>query len=156
MKWHLWSFKEDHWNNVRTSRYLERQNYHFASWINQQGTKWRCTWWSWVWVVRKRQTWKYCCYSMQGCLVHVRQLLLGIVMHHSPDNSGLTCKTIRFSGWLEAMCKDVECLFGIVKRRFTLIRCGLRFQTIKKCDQMWLTCCALHNILLMVDGLHES
>ena len=63
-----------------------------------------------------------------------------------PDNNGLTYNVIRFSEWLESMRKDVECLFGIMKGRFTILRYGLRFHSIDQCDKMWLTCCALHNM----------
>ena len=61
---------------------------------------------------------------------------------------------IRFSEWLESMRKDVECLFGIMKGRFFILRYGFRFYSITDCDNMWLTCCALHNMLLEIDGLH--
>ena len=47
-----------------------------------------------------------------------------------PDNNGLTYKDIRFSEWLESMRKDVECLFGIMKGRFTILRYELRFHSI--------------------------
>ena len=73
-----------------------------------------------------------------------------------PDNKGLSYKAIRFSEWLESMRKDVECLFGIMKGRFTILRYGLRFRSIERCDKMWLTCCALHNKLLLIDGLDKN
>lgn len=73
-----------------------------------------------------------------------------------PVKDGLTYAVIRFSEWLESMRKDVECTFGILKGRFTILRYGLRFARIEQCDQLWLTCCALHNMLLFVDGLDEN
>ena len=54
------------------------------------------------------------------------------------------------------MRKDVECTFGILKGRFSILRYGLRFAKVQHCDQTWLTCCALHNMLLYVDGLHNN
>ena len=33
---------------------------------------------------------------------------------------------------------------------------GIRFHDISKCDQTWMTCCALHNYLLDKDGLAEG
>ena len=54
------------------------------------------------------------------------------------------------------MRKDVKCTFGIMKGSFSILRYGLRFQSITKCDQMWLTCCALHNLLLEYDGLDTN
>ena len=73
-----------------------------------------------------------------------------------PSGNGTTYEVIRFSEWLESMRKDVECTFGIMKGRFCILRYGLRFQSITKCDQMWLTCCALHNLLLEYDGLDTN
>ena len=72
------------------------------------------------------------------------------------DGNGVTYEVIRFSEWLESMRKDVECLFGIMKGRFLILRYGFRFQKIYMCDQLWLTCCAMHNMLLNIDGLHEN
>ena len=73
-----------------------------------------------------------------------------------PIKDGVSYEHIRFSEWLESMRKDVECTFGIMKGRFCILRNGFRFHSIKKCDQTWLTCCALHNRLLFIDGLHEN
>ena len=60
---------------------------------------------------------------------------------------------IRFSEWIESMRKDVECTFGILKGRWRILKYGIRLWGMKKCDSVWLTCCALHNWLLEVDGL---
>ena len=73
-----------------------------------------------------------------------------------PVKDGTTYEVIRFSEWLESMRKDVECAFGILKGRFAILRYGLRFASITKCDQVWLTCCALHNMLLHIDGLNKD
>ena len=73
-----------------------------------------------------------------------------------PDSNAKTYDEIRFSEWLESMRKDVECFFGIMKGRFLIFRYGFRLHKIYQCDQMWLTCCALHNMLLEIDGLHEN
>ena len=54
------------------------------------------------------------------------------------------------------MRKDIECLFGILKGRFSILRYGFRFHCISNCDKMWLTCCVLHNLLLNVDGLEKN
>ena len=39
----------------------------------------------------------------------------------------------------------------LVHRRY-----GLCFQSIEICDQLWLACCALHNMLLYKDGLDTN
>ena len=62
----------------------------------------------------------------------------------------------RLSDWIESFRKDVECVFGILKGRFRILKTGMRLQGAVACDRIWLTCCALHNMLLEVDGLHEN
>ena len=73
-----------------------------------------------------------------------------------PVKNASTYKTIRFSEWLESMRKDVECTFGILKLRFAILRYGTRINSIKKVDQIWLTCCALHNKLIFLDKGDEN
>jgi hypothetical protein len=62
---------------------------------------------------------------------------------------------IRFSTWLESLRKDVECTFGILKGRWRILKCGIRIHGTDGPDQVFLTCCALHNKLLDIDGLDE-
>ena len=73
-----------------------------------------------------------------------------------PVKDGTSYEVIRFSEWLESMRKDVECAFGILKGRFAILRYGIRLRSIAKCDKVWLTCCALHNMLLHIDGLNKN
>mgnify|MGYP000223239855 FL=1 len=54
------------------------------------------------------------------------------------------------------MRKDVECVFGIMKGSFRMLKSGMRLQSIDAVDSVWLTCCALHNWLLEVDGYDEK
>ena len=71
-----------------------------------------------------------------------------------PSAKGSEYRTkIRFSEWIESMRKDVECCFGILKGRWKCLKYGIRLHGIDLADQIWLTCCALHNMLLEVDGL---
>ncbi len=60
---------------------------------------------------------------------------------------------IRWSKWVESMRKDVECTFGIIKGRFRILKTGIRMDGINAVDNVWFTCCALHNWLLDIDGL---
>ena len=53
------------------------------------------------------------------------------------------------------MRKDVECTFGILKGRWRILKTGIRLFGFRKADQIWLTCCALHNFLLEDDGLSK-
>jgi hypothetical protein len=63
---------------------------------------------------------------------------------------------IRFSQWLESLRKDVECTFGILKGRWRILKSGIRLHNTAAADNIWLTCCALHNMLLEVDGLDKG
>ena len=73
-----------------------------------------------------------------------------------PVKDASTYETIRFSEWLESMRKNVECTFGIMKMRFSPLRSGIRLWSIKDCDKTWMTCCALHNMLLFHDGYDQN
>ena len=63
---------------------------------------------------------------------------------------------IRWSKWLESMRKDVECTFGILKGRWRILKSGIRIEGVGAVDKVWLTCCALHNWLLEIDGLNAE
>ena len=73
-----------------------------------------------------------------------------------PVKDAMSYETLRFSEWLESMRKDVECTFGILKGRFLILKNGIRLRSLNNCDKIWLTCCALHNRLLFVDGLNDG
>ena len=53
------------------------------------------------------------------------------------------------------MRKDVECTFGILKGHFRILKSGITIHGIEATDQIWMTCCALHNFLLEEDGLDD-
>jgi hypothetical protein len=52
------------------------------------------------------------------------------------------------------MRKDVECTFSILKGRWRILKAGVRIHVVDGVDDVWLTCCALHNWLLDIDGLN--
>ena len=62
-----------------------------------------------------------------------------------PIKSTTNLSEIRFSTWLESMRKDVECTFGILKGRFRVLKTGIRLAGTESADNMFMTCCALHN-----------
>ena len=68
-----------------------------------------------------------------------------------------TCsrREIWWSEWTESMGKDGECTFGILKGRWRILKTGVRLFTTESVDKVWLTCCALHNMLIDVDGLDK-
>ena len=53
-----------------------------------------------------------------------------------------------FSTNLESVRKDVECTFGILKKRWRVLNNGILFRDINVCDKVFTTCCCLHNFLL--------
>ena len=59
---------------------------------------------------------------------------------------------IRWSKWVESMRKDVECTFGILKGRWRILKAGIGLDGVSVADDVWMTCCALHNMLLDIDG----
>ena len=63
---------------------------------------------------------------------------------------------IRWSKWLESMCKDVKCTFGILKGRWHILKAGVRIHGVDGVDDVWLACCALHYWLLDIDGLNGA
>ena len=50
------------------------------------------------------------------------------------------------------MHKDVECTFGILKGHLRILKPVSRLHGVDVTDKIWLTCCALHGLLLDKDG----
>lgn len=63
--------------------------------------------------------------------------------------------SIVWSEFLEAIRKDVECTFGILKNRFHILR-GIKFPEQEIVDAAFVSCCILHNMLLEIDGYDIS
>ena len=62
----------------------------------------------------------------------------------------------RWLEWIESIRKDVECNFGILKARWRILKTRVRFYGVKMTDDIWMTCCALHNMSLDVNGNNVS
>jgi len=73
----------------------------------------------------------------------------------APGKNDLMRKEQRVSEWIESFRKDSECVFGILKGRWRILKTGIRLEGCVPADNIWLTCCALHNWLLKSDGLAE-
>jgi hypothetical protein len=56
--------------------------------------------------------------------------------------------TVKWNARLVKIRKDVECCFGCLKKRFRILKKGLSFGTFDFMNNLWYTCCALHNLLL--------
>ena len=68
------------------------------------------------------------------------------VLHPTNSEAG-------WSEWLESKRKSIECVFGIVKKRFRILMVPATFKHTQTVDHIFKTCCRLHNMLLDVDGL---
>jgi hypothetical protein len=53
-----------------------------------------------------------------------------------------------FSSNIEGVRKDVECTFGILKKRWRVLSHGFTHRDINICEKIFVTCCCLHNFLL--------
>ena len=58
-----------------------------------------------------------------------------------------------WSEWIESTGKDVECTFGSLKSRWRFLRNGIVLQDQNSIDNVFFTCCILHNMILEDDGL---
>jgi len=62
----------------------------------------------------------------------------------------------RWTKMLESLRKDVECCNGKLKARWRILQSGCRFHSAETCDDVFLTCCAMHNWILQEDGLDAN
>lgn len=73
-----------------------------------------------------------------------------------PSKNCDSIREIRWSQWLESMRKDVECTFGMLKKRFWCLDSGIDVGKISDEDNIFLTCCALHNMISNIDQMDEE
>jgi Plant transposon protein len=59
-------------------------------------------------------------------------------------------------GMVGSLRKDVECLFGIMKSSFRILRNPVSFHTIEDLQNVMFCCCILHNLLLSADDLDTA
>jgi len=74
----------------------------------------------------------------------------------APAKVNLLLTQQRLSDWIESYRKDVECTFGMLKGRWRVLQTGIRLEGAVAANRIWMTCCALHNWLLEVDGLDKQ
>ena len=92
----------------------------------------------------------------RGCWLVVDNGYLNWSTNIPPYTTTNSIPEIRFSEWLESIRKDVECTFGILKGRWRILKTGIRTHGVKSCDDIFKTCCALHNMLLEIDGIDSE
>lgn len=61
----------------------------------------------------------------------------------------------KWSKHVESMRKDIECVFGILKKRFLILKYPVRVIEPKKIEDIFVTCCVLHNLLHDFDGYDD-
>ena len=59
---------------------------------------------------------------------------------------------IHWSKWVELMRKDME-YFGKLKGHWHTLKTEISLDGVRIIDNVWITCCALHNWLLDIDGM---
>ena len=67
---------------------------------------------------------------------------------HQPEGTDLEI----WSQNIESVRKDIECVFGILKKRFLFLKHPIRIHSPHCIQRAFVTCCVLHNILIDYDG----
>jgi hypothetical protein len=65
-----------------------------------------------------------------------------------PTNADSASLEGYFSTNLESVRKDVECTFGILKKRWRVLNDGFYYHDINTCEKIFVTCCCLNNFLV--------
>lgn len=92
----------------------------------------------------------------QGAYIIVDGGYLNVACFMNPLKGVFGSKNdILWSEMIESVRKDVECVFGILKQRFRMLRNGILLEDEKYVEYAFKTCCILHNMILLYDGLDE-
>ena len=78
------------------------------------------------------------------CEMHVTATTVMMLM--------ILCTTVRR---MESVRKDVERLFGILKKRFRILKHPSSLRSLNAMEDVFITCCILHNMLLEFDGYKD-
>ncbi|CAN0563637.1 unnamed protein product [Ectocarpus sp. 12 AP-2014] len=89
------------------------------------------------------------CYLLVDNGYHKWQILI------EPSKYPLSENFLLFSKRLESVRKDVECFFGILKSRFRILKLAMAYQSQERIDNVFFTCCILHNMLHTFDGMDQ-
>ncbi|CAM9899303.1 unnamed protein product, partial [Ectocarpus sp. 8 AP-2014] len=71
----------------------------------------------------------------------------------APSKYPANSEDTAFSRTLESVRKDVECFFGILKGCFRILKLRLGYRSKEDIDNIFSTCCILHNMLHTFDGM---
>ena len=76
-------------------------------------------------------------------------------MTQEPTKYPLSAAETQYSKALESARKDVECFFGVLKGRFRILKLPILYRKKEAVDNLFFTCCILHNMLHDYDGLDK-
>ena len=83
--------------------------------------------------------------NVDGGYLKIPELIVG-------DPESLSLFMNYWTTFMESERKHVECAFGILKARFRILKLPIRMQNFQTIDDVFVTCCILHNMCLEVDG----
>ena len=87
--------------------------------------------------------------NVDGGYICIPTLLLG-------DPDSLEEAMSAFVEHMIGQRKHVECAFGILKGRFRIFKLPLMMNDFQEIDDMFVTCCILHNMCLDSDGRDQG
>ena len=61
-----------------------------------------------------------------------------------------------WSKQIEPVQKDVDCVFGILKNRFMILKHPMRLRKMESIEHVFLACAVLHNMLINYDGRDDQ
>ena len=73
-----------------------------------------------------------------------------------PNKHASDEESVRFSQRVESVRKDVECTFGILKKRWRILKNHMMIQTKLRIDNIVFTCAILHNMLIDYDEWNDE
>jgi hypothetical protein len=73
-----------------------------------------------------------------------------------PNKNASEESAIRWSQRIESVRKDAECTFGILKKRWRILKNHMLLQTKEKIDNIVFACAILHNMLIDFDQWSEE
>ncbi|CAB1097890.1 unnamed protein product [Ectocarpus sp. CCAP 1310/34] len=94
-------------------------------------------------------------YQLKGCYLLVDNGYHKWVTLIPPSKYPIDQNDLAFSKRLESVRKDVECFFGIVKGRFRILKLSIPYHKQEDIDNVFFTCCILHNMLHSYDNKSE-
>ena len=87
--------------------------------------------------------------SVDGGYLRIPELIVG-------DPLSLDHHMNYFNHFMESKRKHIECGFGILKQRFRILKLPLLMHDYDEIDDMFFTCCILHNMCIDFDGADDG